>query len=219
MKEGEAHPVFQRLGECGVVSVVMIDSPSHAVPLARALLAGGISAMELTLRSDRALKCLRRIAAEVQGMIVGAGTILSEEQVGEVLEAGAAFGVAPGTNKNVLQAARDQGLPFAPGIATPSDIELALDFDCRVLKFFPAEAMGGLGYLGNVASPYRHLGARYIPLGGVGPDNLVSYISSPDVLAVGGSWLAPRDLVEKEDWGAIEQLARQAVELVKGATE
>ena len=96
---------------------------------------------------------------------------------------------------------------------------MALDFDCRVLKFFPAEAMGGLRYLENVASPYRHLEVRYVPLGGVGPGNLVSYISSPDVLAVGGSWLAPRDLVEKEDWGAIEQLARQAVELVKGATE
>ena len=219
MKERELHPVFQRIGEYGLVSVVMIDSPSHAVPLARALLAGGISAMELTLRSGTAVECLRRITAEVQGMIVGAGTVLSEEQVGEVLDAGASFGVAPGTNKKVLQAARDQGLPFAPGIAIPSDIELALDCDCRVLKFFPAEAVGGLRYLENVASPYRHLGVRYIPLGGVGPDNLFSYISSPDVLAVGGSWLAPRDLVEKEDWGAIEKLAREAVELVKGATE
>ena len=219
MKERELHPVFQRIGEYGLVSVVMIDSPSHAVPLARALLAGGISAMELTLRSGTAVECLRRITAEVQGMIVGAGTVLSEEQVGEVLDAGASFGVAPGTNKKVLQAARDQGLPFAPGIAIPSDIELALDCDCRVLKFFPAEAVGGLRYLENVASPYRHLGVRYIPLGGVGPDNLFSYISSPDVLAVGGSWLAPRDLVEKEDWAAIEQLARHAVGLVEGAME
>ena len=219
MNEQEIHPVFRQLGECSIASVVTIDSPGHAVSLARALLAGGVSAMELTLRSARAPECLRRIVEEVPGMLAGAGTILSEEQVREVLEAGAAFGVAPGANKNVLQAARDQGLPFVPGIATPSDIELALDFDCRVLKFFPAEAMGGLRYLENVASPYRHLGVRYVPLGGVGPGNLVSYVSSPDVLAVGGSWLAPRNLVEKEDWGAIEQLARQAVELVKGATE
>lgn len=213
------HPVFRRLGECGLVSVVMIDSSAHAVPLARALLAGGISAMELTLRSETALESLRRIVAEVPGMMVGAGTILSREQVGEVLAAGADFGVAPGTNKKVLQAARDQGLPFAPGVATPSDIESALDFDFRVLKFFPAEAMGGLQYLGNVASPYRHLGLRYIPLGGVDPGNLASYASSPDVLAVGGSWLAPRNLVEKEDWAGIEQLARHAVGLVEGATE
>ena len=219
MKEEEIHPVFRRLGECGLVSVVMIDSSAHAVPLARALLAGGISAMELTLRSETALESLRKIVAEVPGMMVGAGTILLKEQVDEVLAAGADFGVAPGTNKNVLQAARDQGLPFAPGVATPSDIELALDFDCRVLKFFPAEAMGGLRYLGSVASPYRHLGVRYIPLGGVGPGNLASYTSSPDVLAVGGSWLAPRDLVEKEDWAAIEQLARHAVGLVEGAME
>ena len=141
------------------------------------------------------------------------------EQVEEVLAAGAAFGVAPGTNINVLRAARDEGLPFAPGVATPSDIELALDFDCRVLKFFPAEAIGGLRYLENIAVPYRHLGVRYIPLGGVSPENLISYSSSPDVLAVGGSWLAPRVLVENGDWAAIEQLARQAVELVKGTTE
>lgn len=213
------HPVFRRLGECGLVAVVMIDSSAHAVPLARALLAGGVSAMELTLRSETALESLRRIVAEVPGMMVGAGTILSKEQVGEVLAAGADFGVAPGTNKKVLQAARDQGLPFAPGVATPSDIESALDFDCRVLKFFPAEAMGGLQYLGNVASPYRHLGLRYIPLGGVDPGNLASYTSSPDVLAVGGSWLAPRNLVEKEDWAGIEQLARHAAGLVEGATE
>ncbi len=219
MTEQEIPPVFRRLGECGIASVVTIDSPAHAVPLARALLAGGVSAMELTLRSAGAIECLRRIVEEVPGMLAGAGTILSEEQVCEVLEAGAAFGVAPGTNKNVLQAARDQGLPFAPGIATPSDIELALDFDCRVLKFFPAGATGGLRYLGNIAAPYRHLGLRYIPLGGVSPENLISYSSSPDVLAVGGSWLAPRSAVENGDWAAIEQLARQAVELVNGATE
>ena len=175
--------------------------------------------MELTLRSAGALECLRRIVEEVPGMLAGAGTILSVSQVEEVLAAGAAFGVAPGTNINVLRAARDEGLPFAPGVATPSDIELALDFDCRVLKFFPAEAIGGLRYLKNIAVPYRHLGVRYIPLGGVSPENLISYSSSPDVLAVGGSWLAPRVLVENGDWAAIEQLARQAVELVKGTTE
>ncbi|MBG68680.1 MAG: keto-deoxy-phosphogluconate aldolase [Roseibacillus sp.] len=219
MKEQEIHPVFRQLGGCGIASVVTIDSPAHAVPLAKALLAGGISAMELTLRSAGALECLRRIVEEVPGMLAGAGTILSVSQVEEVLAAGAAFGVAPGTNINVLRAARDEGLPFAPGVATPSDIELALDFDCRVLKFFPAEAIGGLRYLKNIAVPYRHLGVRYIPLGGVSPENLISYSSSPDVLAVGGSWLAPRVLVENGDWAAIEQLARQAVELVKGTTE
>ena len=219
MKEQEIHPVFRQLGGCGIASVVTIDSPAHAVPLAKALLAGGISAMELTLRSAGALECLRRIVEEVPGMLAGAGTILSVSQVEEVLAAGAAFGVAPGTNINVLRAARDEGLPFAPGVATPSDIELALDFDCRVLKFFPAEAIGGLRYLENIAVPYRHLGVRYIPLGGVSPENLISYSSSPDVLAVGGSWLAPRVLVENGDWAAIEQLARQAVDLVKGTTE
>lgn len=147
-------------------------------------------------------------------MMVGAGTVLFEHQVREVLDAGAAFGVAPGTNGKILQAARDGGLPFAPGITCPSDIDLALEFGCKVLKFFPAEASGGLQYLSSIASPYRHLGLRYIPLGGINEENLPSYASSPDVLAVGGSWLAPSELVNKRDWGGIQQLARQTAELV-----
>ena len=137
-------PVFQRLGERRLAAVVMIGESSQAVPLARALLAGGISAMELTLRTDAALEGLKRIVAEVPEMMVGAGTILTDAQVGEVMKAGAAFGVAPGTNARILEASREAGLPFAPGIATPSDIETALEFGCRLLKFFPAEAMGGL---------------------------------------------------------------------------
>lgn len=214
MIEEELHPVFQQVGECRLVAVVMIDSPGDAVALAKALLAGGIRAMELTLRTETAVEGLRRIAAEVPGMIVGAGTVLFEHQVLEVLDAGAAFGVAPGTNGKILQAARDGGLPFAPGIACPSDIDLALEFGCKVLKFFPAEASGGLQYLSSIASPYRHLGLRYIPLGGINEENFPFYASSPDVLAVGGSWLAPRELVNKRDWGGIQQLARQAAELV-----
>ncbi len=210
------HPVFERLGESRVVAVVMIEDEEHAVPLARALLAGGVSAMELTLRSDGALEGMKRIGSEVPEMILGAGTVLHEDQVPAVRAAGAVFGVAPGTNPRVLAAAQEIGLPFAPGIATPSDIELALESGCDVLKFFPAEGMGGLEYLASIASPYRHLGLRYIPLGGVHEGNLTAYATSPDILAVGGSWLAPKALLNAGDWSGVEALARRAAELVGG---
>ena len=208
------HPVFERLGASRLVAVVMIDREEHAVPLAQALLAGGVSAMELTLRSKAALGSLRRVVEGVPGMLVGAGTVIAESQIEGVMAAGAAFGVAPGTNPRILAACRDAGLPFAPGIATPSDIESALEFDCRLLKFFPAGAMGGLDYLQGIAAPYRHLGIRYLPLGGVDEENLQRYVSAPDILAVGGSWLAPRPLLESEDWSGVESLARRAADLV-----
>ena len=208
------HPVFERLEASRLAAVVMIDREEYAVPLARALLAGGVSAMELTLRSEAALGGLRQVVAEVPEMLVGAGTILTEAQMGEVVEAGAAFGVAPGTNRRMLAACREAGFPFAPGIATPSDIETALEFGCRLLKFFPAEGMGGLEYLEGIAAPYRHLGLRYLPLGGVNEGNLRSYASAPDILAVGGSWLAPRPLLESGNWSGIESLARRASGLV-----
>lgn len=212
-------PVFERLRESRVVAVVMIEDEADAVPLARTLLAGGITAMELALRTDGALGSLGQIAAEVPEMMVGAGTILEEEQVSAAQDAGASFGVAPGTNVKILAAAQDAGFPFAPGIATPTDIESALGFGCRVLKFFPAEGMGGLEYLTSIAAPYRHLGLSYIPLGGVNERNLQSYTSSPDILAVGGSWLAPRSLLEAGDWGGIESLARRAVGLAGGGRD
>jgi len=209
-------PVFERLRESRVVAVVMIENEVEAVPLARALLAGGITAMELALRNDVALGSLKQIATEVPEMMVGAGTILEKEQVLAAQDAGASFGVAPGTNVKILAAANDAELPFAPGIATPTDIESALGFGCRVLKFFPAEGMGGLEYLTSIAAPYRHLGLSYIPLGGVNEGNLQSYNSSPDILAVGGSWLAPKPLLDAGDWSGIEALARRAVALVGG---
>ena len=196
------HPVFERLEASRLAAVVMIDREEHAVPLARALLAGGVSAMELTLRSEAALGGLRQVVAEVPEMLVGAGTILTEAQMDEVVEAGAAFGVAPGTNRRMLAACREAGFPFAPGIATPSDIETALEFGCRLLKFFPAEGMGGLEYLEGIAAPYRHLGLRYLPLGGVNEGNLRSYASAPDIL------------LESGNWSGIESLARRASGLV-----
>ena len=160
-----------RIERAGVMAVLMIDDASNAVPLARALLDGGVTAMELTLRTPVALEALRSIRAEVPEMIAGAGTVLTPQQVHEVQDAGAAFAVAPGVNRRVIREASAAGLPFAPGICTPTDIEMALDEGCRLLKFFPAGPQGGLPYLTSIAAPYQHLGVRFVPLGGISASN------------------------------------------------
>jgi len=171
--------------------------------------------MELTLRTPASLDALRAITSEVAEMIVGAGTVLRPEQVRQVAEAGAAFAVAPGMNPRVVQTAQAAGLPFMPGIVTPSDIEESLECGCRELKFFPAEPSGGLNYLKNIAAPYAHLNVRYIPLGGLSPANAGSYLEDPQVLAVGGSWIAKREMIQAGDWAAITKNAAEARTLVK----
>ena len=206
---------LERIAETGVVAVLVVDQVERAVPLARALLAGGVDVMELTLRTAVALDALRAIKNEVAEMIVGAGTVLRPEQVRQVAEAGAAFAVAPGMNPRVVQTAQAAGLPFMPGVATPSDIEQALECGCRELKFFPAEPSGGLNYLKNVAAPYAHLNVRYIPLGGISPANAGSYLEDSQVLAVGGSWIAKREMIQAGNWAAITRSSAEARALVK----
>jgi 2-dehydro-3-deoxyphosphogluconate aldolase / (4S)-4-hydroxy-2-oxoglutarate aldolase len=193
-----------------VVAVLVIDDAKHAVPVAKALLRGGIGAMELTLRTAAALPALKAIKEEVPEMLAGIGTILTTEQVDQVVEAGAAFGVAPGMNPRIVQYAQDCGLPFGPGIMTPSDIEAALELGCRTLKFFPAETSGGLKHLQNMVAPYQHLGLDFIPLGGLNATNMVDYLKSPLISAIGGSWIAKKELINAEDWDTIEANAREA---------
>ena len=203
--------LLQTIEKSGVIAVLVIDDAEHAIPVAKALWDGGIRAMELTLRTDAAIESLQRIRAEVPEMVAGIGTVLTSDQVSEVQAAGAQFAVAPGLNPSVVQVAQDLGLPFAPGIATPSDIEMAIELGCRELKFFPAEPSGGLSYLKSMAAPYAHLGLRYVPLGGVNADNLADYLSDPQVIAVGGSWLAKRDAIAAEDWEGIRARAAEAI--------
>jgi 2-dehydro-3-deoxyphosphogluconate aldolase/(4S)-4-hydroxy-2-oxoglutarate aldolase len=203
-----------RIEETAVIAVLVVDQAEHAVPLAKALLTGGIGAMELTLRTPAAIEALRGVTTGVPEMLAGIGTILTPQQVRQVTEAGAAFGVSPGLNKRVVEEAKRVGLPFAPGIATPTDLESAVELGCREVKFFPAEPAGGLTYLKSMAAPYSHLGVRFVPLGGLNADNLESYLRSPLVMAVGGSWLAPRDLIRAEDWKAISHRAAQAKQIV-----
>jgi 2-dehydro-3-deoxyphosphogluconate aldolase/(4S)-4-hydroxy-2-oxoglutarate aldolase len=207
----------ERLARCGVVAVLTVESAREAVPLARALLKGGVGAMELTLRTADAVDAVRAVVAEVPQMLAGVGTILRPAQVAEVKQAGAAFGVAPGTNPEVVQEAQRQGLPFAPGVATPSEVERAVALGCRVLKFFPAEPMGGLSYLRSMATPFAHLGLRFVPLGGLNAGNVGAYLRDQIILAVGGSWVAPRGRIADHDWPGITELAMEASELAREA--
>ena len=202
-----------KIERAGVLAVLVIDEVEHAVPVAEALLRGGIDSVELTLRTDAALGAA--INETVPAMTVGCGTVLTVKQVEEVRDAGADFGVSPGLNPRTLERASEVGLPFAPGVATAGEIELALELGCRLLKFFPCETSGGLKHLKVLAAPFRHLGVKFVPLGGVNLGNLPAYLKDRELIAaVGGSWLAPRDLIAGEDWEAIEVRAREAMAVV-----
>lgn len=210
-----AQELHAHLHRTGVIAVLMLDDANDAVPVARALLAGGVDCIELTLRTNAAMDGLKRIRSEVPEMLVGVGTILTPQQVNDVKAADAAFGVAPGMNPRVVSEAARIGLPFSPGICTPTDIELAIEQGCRLLKFFPSEPCGGITYLRNIAAPFAHLGVKYIPLGGVSAANAEQYLHEPSVQALGGSWLAPRDVIQRKDWQKITANAAEASAIVK----
>lgn len=199
-----------RIEKVGIIAVLVIDDANDAVPVAKTLLENGICAMELTLRTDSAIAALTAIRESVPEMFAGVGTILTADQVELAKASGAEFGVAPGYNREVVSSAIRAGLPFAPGIATPSEIEGALSQGCRILKYFHAEGMGGVEYLKGVNAPYKHLGLRYIPLGGVGTANLRQYLAMKEIIAIGGSWIAPQDLIKAKNWSAIAKNASEA---------
>jgi len=204
-----------KIERLGVLAVLVIDDEKHAVPLAEALLQGGIDCIELTLRTDAALEAVKLMKTHFNELIIGCGTVLNARQVDQSLEAGADFAVSPGFNPKTLLHAREVGLPFAPGVATASEIEHAVELGCRLLKFFPSETSGGLAHLKVLSTPFRHLGIKFVPLGGINLGNLGKYLEERDLIAaVGGSWIAPRDLIVAEDWSSIERLAREATQSV-----
>lgn len=203
--------IGKTLVESRLIAVLVIDELESAVPVAEALLRGGVSAMELTLRTPAAYDAAFAIRQACPGMRLGIGTILSPDQVVPALAAGAEFGVSPGVNPEIIRKAAEAGLPFGPGVMTPTDVDVAIREGCRLLKFFPAESAGGLKHLANIAAPFAHLGPRFIPLGGVNLANLKSWIDHELIAAVGGSWLAPREVIRAKDWGRIEANAREAM--------
>lgn len=194
-----------------IIAVLTIEDANDAVPVANALKAGGVTAIELTLRTPAALEAIKLIRAEVEGVTVAAGTVLRPEQIDDVVKAGADFAVSPGTNPRVIKAAKDAGLFFAPGIMTPSDIECALELGCKLLKFFPAGTSGGMKHLKAMSAPYNHLGLKYIPLGGITCSNVKETLSEKIIAAVGGSWLASPDLIKAKNFDKIQALASEAI--------
>ncbi|MFJ9998054.1 bifunctional 4-hydroxy-2-oxoglutarate aldolase/2-dehydro-3-deoxy-phosphogluconate aldolase [Streptomyces werraensis] len=202
---------FSVLGLAPVVPVVVVEDAADAVPLARALVAGGLPAIEVTLRTPAAPDAVRAIAAEVPGAVVGAGTVLTPEQVTEAVAAGARFLVSPGCTDTLLAAMRAAGVPFLPGVSTASEVMALLERGVREMKFFPARAAGGTAYLKSLAGPLPQ--ARFCPTGGIGPDTAPEYLALPNVGCVGGSWMLPEDAVAARDWDRVERLARQAAAL------
>lgn len=204
-------PTDSLLAAVPVMPVVVVHRVADAVPIARALVAGGLPAIELTLRTPVALEALRAIADEVPEILLGAGTIVTPDQAKAAHDAGARFLVSPGATPSLLGAMADTGLPFLPGTATVSEVLAVLEAGFTEMKFFPAEASGGAKFLSAVSSPVP--AARFCPTGGITPANAASYLALPNVGCVGGSWLTPSDLVAARDWGSIEALAREAAAL------
>lgn len=192
-----------------VVPVIVINKLEHAVPLAKALVAGGVRVLEVTLRTACAVEAIKAIAKEVPDAIIGAGTVLNPEQLAEVTAAGAQFAISPGLTEPLLKAANAGPIPLIPGISTVSELMLGLDAGLREFKFFPAEANGGVKALQAIAGPFPQV--RFCPTGGITPNNYRDYLALKSVLCIGGSWLVPADALESGDYARITQLAQEAV--------
>jgi 2-dehydro-3-deoxyphosphogluconate aldolase/(4S)-4-hydroxy-2-oxoglutarate aldolase len=202
---------LQVMQDAPVIPVIVLNDVAHAVPMARALLAGGIRMLEITLRTQQALACMEAIANEVEGAVVGAGTVRSPQDAAAAVKAGARFAVSPGYTPAVGQACKDLGLPLLPGVATGSEIMMAQEDGYTELKFFPAMQAGGPAMLKAWSGPFFDV--KFCPTGGVTQQNANDLLSLPNVACVGGSWLVPTDALAQGDWARIEALAREATQL------
>ncbi|HOW65783.1 MAG TPA: bifunctional 4-hydroxy-2-oxoglutarate aldolase/2-dehydro-3-deoxy-phosphogluconate aldolase [Candidatus Paceibacterota bacterium] len=195
--------VLDQITALGIVPVIAIEQVEAAVPLADALLEGGLPVVEITFRTAAAAEVIRKITEERPKLLVGAGTVLTTANLEAARNSGAAFAVAPGLNPQIVRQAADLGLPFIPGVATPSEIELGLAMGCKMLKFFPAEALGGVPMIEALSAPYKHTAIRFMPTGGIQPGNLESYLRVATVAAVGGTWIAKKEDLAGAQWEAI----------------
>ena len=209
--------VFSALAKYVVVPVIAIDSVDAALPLADALIEGGLPVAEITFRTAAAAEVIALIAKKRPALIVGAGTLLTADNLRKAKEAGARFGVAPGLNPDVLAEANRLGLPFVPGVITPSEIEQALALGVKLMKYFPAEVFGGLKVIKALSAPYAHTGMRFMPTGGVTTANLPDYLALDVVACVGGTWIASREAIAEKKWDQIKTNCRAAVEIVSRA--
>ena len=206
--------LFETLRQYGVIPVIAIESPESALPLADALIAGGLPVAEITFRTAAAGEVIATLKKERPELILGAGTILTLENLRLAHEYGAQFGVAPGLNPAIVAEANRLNMPFIPGVLTPSEIEHAMGLGAKVLKFFPAEESGGVAMLKALAAPYRHTGVKFVPTGGVTAANLESYLAQDVVLVVGGTWVAKKEVIAAQDWDTIRANCRQIREIV-----
>ena len=200
-----------------LLCIAVVDDPNAAVPLAEALLAGGLKTMEIPFRTGAAAESIKRIRRTLPEMAIGAGTLLAADQVRLAMDAGAQFGVAPGLNEAVLNAARALHLPFFPGVMTPTEIDRALNLGWKHLKFFPAEPAGGVAMLQALIAPFAHTGVQFIPTGGITAAKLADYLALPQVAAVGGSWMAGRKLVVEKAWPKITALTAEAMKIISAS--
>jgi len=209
------NPTLTQIHSIGIVPVIAISDIEKAVPLARALLAGGIPCAEITFRTTEGAECIRRIATEVPEVLIGAGTVLRTDQVDQAIEAGAKFIVSPGFNPKIVSYCIKKNIPITPGCSTPTDMEAAIEFGLEVVKFFPAEQAGGLPYIKAVAAPYTSL--KFLPTGGINAENLGKYLTFNRVIACGGSWMVTKDLIDRADYPEITRLCKEAVHIMKTA--
>jgi 2-dehydro-3-deoxyphosphogluconate aldolase / (4S)-4-hydroxy-2-oxoglutarate aldolase len=200
-----------------LMCITTVDRVDDAVPLAKALLAGGLNVMEITFRTAAAAESIRRIRQEVPRMAIGAGTLLTADQVQQAATAGAQFGVSPGMNETVLAAANKIPMPFFPGVMTPTEVDHALNLGCKYLKFFPAEPAGGAAMLKALAGPFAHTGVKFLPTGGINAATLANYLALPQVAAVGGSWMAEKKLVAEKAWARIAAITAEALNVVSAS--
>ena len=201
--------VLKEISQIGIVPVIALEDAADAAPLAKALCDGGLPCAEITFRTDAAEECIRIMANEFPNMLVGAGTVLTTEQVDRAVAAGAKFIVSPGLNPKVVKYCVDNNIPVTPGCANPSDVEQAIELGLEVVKFFPAEAAGGLNMIKSMAAPYTKM--KFMPTGGINAKNLTSYLDFKKIIACGGSWMVNGDLVKAKDWAGIEALTKEAV--------
>ncbi|HEX8940519.1 MAG TPA: bifunctional 4-hydroxy-2-oxoglutarate aldolase/2-dehydro-3-deoxy-phosphogluconate aldolase [Candidatus Limnocylindrales bacterium] len=213
----DSETLAARLGALRVVPVVVIDDAAGAAPLAAALAEGGLPLAEVTFRTDAAAAAIAAMRAARPDVLVGAGTVLDPATVDRALDAGAEFIVAPGLNPAVVERCQERGMAVVPGVATPSEIEAGLGRGLRLLKLFPAEALGGPRYLAAIAAPYR--GLRFMPTGGIGPANLADWLALPQVAACGGTWIATTAAIAAGRWDEIRRNAAEAVALARSAQE
>lgn len=205
--------VIKKISKAGVIPVIRLDDVSKAEPLANALAESGLPIAEVTFRTEGAASAIKRMRDAVPNMLVGAGTVLTCQQVNDALEAGAEFIVSPGLNPKVVKFCIDADVPIIPGAVTPTEIEAALEFNITTVKFFPAEQSGGLKYIKAVSAPYSAV--TFIPTGGITIDNLTEYLSFSRVIACGGSWMVKPSLINAGDFSEIKRITRQAVDIVR----